>query len=252
MDQLLQQQHQQDGTSNLSMEQLKSALGGVLSYLKSKGVDLSQVTAAVPDAEALVTQAEAEHAGSRAAPAAADASADGGDGGGGDGSRDLLSSAMGMLGKMQGGSSAGGGTAAPVDSMTQLVAFLATKSGVQPAQIMSFLPLVAGFLQQQTGVDITSALGTTPAAAEAAATPADGSAPAAAPAAASAPAPAADASAPAPAAASAPAPAADASTPAAAAADSTPAADTTPASGNDAMGDLMNQASGFMSNFTKK
>jgi hypothetical protein len=175
MDQLLQQQHAQEGTDNLSLDQLKSALGGILSFIKSKlgdGFDFSKVTEALPEADQLVTNAETDH--SRAGPTG--------------GAADLMNSAMSMFGG--GGAAAapapaadatGATPAAPIDSMTQLLGYL-TKAGINPNQIMQFLPVVSKFLNDNAGVDVSSALGT-PAAATPAATATDGSAPAAAPAA---------------------------------------------------------------------
>lgn len=180
MDQLLQDQHAQEGTDNLSLDQLKKALGGILSFLKSKlgdSFDFSKVTEAIPEADTLVADAETEH--SRAGPASAS---------------DLMNSAMSMFGG--GGSDATPApapaadgapvTPAPVDNMAQLLGFL-TKAGIDPNQIMQFLPVVSKFLKDNAGIDVSSALGV----------PASGApAPAAAPAveggdAAAAPAPAA-------------------------------------------------------------
>jgi hypothetical protein len=153
MDQLLQQQHAQEGTDNLSLDQLKKALGGILSFLKSKlgdSFDFSKITAAIPEANTLVADAETEH--SRAGPATA---------------TDLMNSAMSMFG---GGSSdaaaaapapAADGAAvtpAPVDSMGQLLGYL-TKAGIDPNQIMQFLPVVSKFLKDNAGIDVSSALG---------------------------------------------------------------------------------------------
>jgi hypothetical protein len=207
MDQLLQQQHQQEGTDNLSLDQLKDALGGILSYVKAHldKFDFNKITAALPEADELVAKAETENAtGSRAA--------EGGSGG-------FMASAMGMLEKAtskgdatataSGDSAAATGTA-PIDSMTQLLGYL-TKAGIDPKQIMTFLPVVAGFLKQHAGVDVSSALGT-PAAAAPASAPSGGQ--------------------------------------------GTAEAATAPASTgdkpDDVVGDLMNQASGFMSSFGKK
>lgn len=153
MDQLLQEQHAQDGTDNLSLDQLKKALGGVLSFLKSKlgdSFDFSKITAAIPEADTLVADAETEH--SRAGPATA---------------TDLMNSAMSMFG---GGAAADAApapapaadgapvTPAPVDNMGQLLGFL-TKAGIDPNQIMHFLPVVSKFLKDNAGIDVSSALG---------------------------------------------------------------------------------------------
>jgi Protein of unknown function VcgC/VcgE (DUF2780) len=170
MDKLLQEQNAQEGTSNLSLDQLKDALGGILSFLKSKlgdSFDFSKVSDVIPEADELVNKAETEN--SRAGPSG--------------GAADLMNSAMSMFG--------GGGAApapaadgaapaapAPIDSMTQLLGYL-TKAGIDPNQIMQFLPVVAKFLKDNAGVDVSSALpvGTTPAPA-----PAEGGDAAAAPA----------------------------------------------------------------------
>lgn len=151
MDQLLQEQHAQEGTNNLSLDQLKDALGGILSYLKSNlgdAFDFSKISSLIPEADDLVNKAETEN--SRAGPA---------------GAADLMNSAMSMFG--------GGGAAsapapaadgaapaapAPIDSMTQLLGYL-TKAGIDPNQIMQFLPVVSKFLQDHAGVDVSSALG---------------------------------------------------------------------------------------------
>ena len=154
MDQLLQQQHAQEGTGNFSEQQLKDTLGGVLSYIKSKlgSADFSKIQAALPEAGNLASQAESENA-SRA----------GGDAGGGVNS--LMSSAMGMLGgqKQEEGSGtaapADGSNASPIDSMTELLGYLG-KMGINPQQAMAFLPIVAKFMQENAGVDVSSALGT--------------------------------------------------------------------------------------------
>ena len=152
MDQLLQEQHAQAGTDNLSLDQLKKALGGILSFLKSKlgdSFDFSKITAAIPEADTLVADAETEH--SRAGPANA---------------TDLMNSAMSMFGG--GGSNATPAAApaadgapvtpAPVDNMGQLLGFL-TKAGIDPNQIMQFLPVVSKFLKDNAGIDASSALG---------------------------------------------------------------------------------------------
>lgn len=210
MEKLQEQQHQQEGTDNLSMDQLKDALGGVLSFIKAKmegfhGFDFSKIKEAVPEADELVAKAETDHASNQAA---------------GGGASNFLTGAMGMFEKATQGSrdapagdaaaaapaAAAPGAAPPIDSLTELLGYL-TKAGIDPKQIMSFLPLVAGFLKDHAGVDVSSALGTPAAAPAPAAAPVEGGA------------------------AAAPAPA---------------------AAGNDAMGNLMNQASGFMSSFSKK
>ena len=152
MDQLLQEQHAQEGTDNFSLEQLKDALGGVLSFLKSKlgdSFDFSKITEVIPEADELVTKAETDN--SRAGPTSA---------------TDLMNSAMSMFGggnasaPAPSGDAAATGTtpAAPIDSMTQLLGYL-TKAGVDPKQIMQFLPVVAKFLKDNAGVDVSSALG---------------------------------------------------------------------------------------------
>ena len=150
MDQLLQEQHAQEGTDNLSLDQLKKAIGGILSFLKSKlgdSFDFSKITSAIPEADTLVADAETEH--SRAGPATA---------------TDLMNSAMSMFG---GGNEAAAPapaadgapvTPAPVDNMAQLLGFL-TKAGIDPNQIMQFLPVVSKFLKDNAGVDVSSALG---------------------------------------------------------------------------------------------
>ncbi len=152
MDQLLQEQHAQEGTDNLSLDQLKKAIGGILSFLKSKlgdSFDFSKITSAIPEADTLVADAETEH--SRAGPAT---------------TTDLMNSAMGMFGG--GGAAAAPApapaadgapvTPAPVDNMGQLLGFL-TKAGIDPKQIMQFLPMVSKFLNDNAGVDVSSALG---------------------------------------------------------------------------------------------
>jgi hypothetical protein len=172
MDQLLQQQHAQEGTDNLSLDQIKKAFGGILSFLKSKlgdSFDFSKVTSAIPEADALVADAETEH--SRAGPAT---------------TNDLMNSAMSMFGGAAAAPApapAADGAAvtpAPVDNMGQLLGFL-TKAGINPNQIMQFLPLATKFLKDNAGVDVSSALGTpAPAADGTPAVPAEGAAPAAA------------------------------------------------------------------------
>jgi hypothetical protein len=152
MDQLLQEQHAQEGTDNLSLDQLKKALGGVLSFLKSKlgdSFDFSKISAAIPEADTLVADAETEH--SRAGPVS---------------TTDLMNSAMSMFGG--GGSAAAPApapaadgapvTPAPVDNMGQLLGYL-TKAGIDPNQIMQFLPVVSKFLKDNAGIDVSSALG---------------------------------------------------------------------------------------------
>jgi hypothetical protein len=203
MDQLLQQQHAQAGSDNLSMDQLKEALGGILSFIKAKfdGLDFSQITSALPEAHDLVNKAEADNASARAA------------GGGGGG---FLAGALNMLEQAtqtdRDGEAAAAApapaadgsapaAAAPVDSMSELIACL-TKAGINPQQVMSLLPVVAGFLKQHAGIDVSSLLGT---------------------------------------------PAATAGEEGGAAAAPAPAADGT----NDAVGNLMSQAQGFLSNFQK-
>lgn len=152
MDQLLQEQHAQEGTDNLSLDQLKKAVGGILSFLKSKlgdSFDFSKITEAIPDADTLVTDAETEH--SRAGPAT---------------TTDLMNSAMSMFGGGGGAAApapapaADGApvTPAPVDNMAQLLGFL-TKAGIDPNQIMQFLPVVSKFLKDNAGIDVSSALG---------------------------------------------------------------------------------------------
>lgn len=203
MDQLLQQQHAQAGTGNFSEQELKDTLGGILSFIKSKlgSVDFQKIQSAIPQTEELVTEAETNNA--RA----------GGEGGG---AGNLLSSAMNMLGQQGGGGStseggaatsgeAGGGEASPIDSMTQLLGYLG-KMGINPKQAMAFLPVVAKFLQENAGVDVSSALGTAGTAdATSGGTDSAGG-------------------------------------------ESTDGATKT----DDVVGNLMNQASGFMSSFTKK
>jgi hypothetical protein len=209
MDQLLQQQHAQAGSDNLSMDQLKEALGGILSFIKAKfdGLDFSQITSALPEAHDLVNKAEADNASARAA----------GGGGGGGG---FLAGALNMLEQATQtdrddaaaaapapvAADGSAPAAAPVDSMSELIACL-TKAGINPQQVMSLLPVVAGFLKQHAGVDVSSVLGT-PAATHTAGE--EGGA--------------ATAAAPAPAAAD---------------------------GANDAVGNLMSQAQGFLSNFQK-
>jgi len=158
MDQLLQQQHAQSGTGNFSEKELKDTLGGILSFIKSKlgSVDFQKIQSAIPQTEELVTEAETSNA--RAA----------GEGGG---ASNLLSSAMGMLGGQQGGGGstsesdaattgeAGSSASAPINSMTQLLGYMG-KMGIDPKQAMAFLPVVAKFLQENAGVDVSSALGT--------------------------------------------------------------------------------------------
>lgn len=139
------------------MDQLKDALGGIFSFIKNKfpGIDFSKISESLPEADALVSKAETDNS-SRAA---------GGEGGGAGG---FLGSAMNMLqqatetkdGEAAAPAATGTPGAAPVDSMSELLGCL-TKAGIDPTQIMSFLPLVAGFLKQNAGVDISSALGTT-------------------------------------------------------------------------------------------
>lgn len=168
MDQLLQEQHAQEGTNNLSLDQLKDALGGILSFLKSKlgdSFDFSKVSEVIPEADELVNKAETEH--SRAGPSG--------------GAADLMNSAMSMFGG--GGAApapapaadgAAPATPAPIDSMTQLLGYL-TKAGIDPNQIMQFMPVVAKFLKENAGVDVSSALGApapAPAEGDAAAAPA--------------------------------------------------------------------------------
>ena len=124
MDQLLQEQHAQEGTDNLSLDQLKKAVGGILSFLKSKlgdSFDFSKITGAIPDADTLVADAETEH--SRAGPAT---------------TTDLMNSAMSMFGG--GGDAAASApapaadgapvTPAPVDNMAQLLGFLTDRKSV--------------------------------------------------------------------------------------------------------------------------
>jgi len=204
MDQLLQQQHAQEGTGNFSEQQLKDTLGGILSYIKSKlgSVDFSKIQAALPEAGNLASKAESENA-SRA----------GGDAGG---VQSLMSSAMGMLGGQK--QEAGSGTAAPadgsnespIDSMTELLGYLG-KMGINPQQAMAFLPIVAKFMKENAGVDVSSALGTSSTTSAAGTT---GEQPATS---------------------------------------QTTGTDTAASgSSDDMVGNLMNQASGFMSSFTKK
>ena len=190
MDQLLQEQHAQAGTGNFSEKELKDTLGGILSYIKSKvgAANFEKIQSAIPQAGELVTKAETNN--SRAVE-------------GGGGASDLLSSAMGMLAPAGGATSSGeAGTAAPVDSMTQLLGYLG-KMGIDPKQAMAFLPVVAKFLKEKAGVDVSSVLGT-------------------------------------------------------AGSSSTTDSTASPATGDDAtkaddmVGNLMNQASGFMSSFSKK
>lgn len=162
MDQLMQQQHAQEGTDNLSFDQIKKAFGGILSFLQSKfgdSFDFSKITSAIPEANTLVNDAETEH--SRAGPANA---------------TDLMNSAMSMFGGNTAAPApapAADGAAvtpAPVDSMSDLLGYL-TKAGINPNQIMQFLPLVSTFLKENAGVDVSSMLGV-PATTAPAATPA--------------------------------------------------------------------------------
>jgi hypothetical protein len=175
MDQLLQEQHSQEGSDNLSLDQIKKAFGGVLSFLKSKfgdSFDFSKITSAIPEADTLVADAETEH--TRAGPASA---------------TDLMNSAMSMFGGSSNTAAApapaADGTATtptPVDGMPQLLGYL-TKMGIDPNQIMQFLPLVSKFLKDNAGIDVSSALGVpatsgAPAPAAAAVTEGDAAAPA--------------------------------------------------------------------------
>lgn len=192
MDQLLQQQHAQDGTGNFDEEELKKTLGGILSFIKSKlgSVDFEKIQSAIPESSDLISKAESENA----------SKSEGG-------SNNLLSSAMSMLGQKTGGDSstdAASSGSAPIDSMTQLLGYMG-KMGVDPKQAMAFLPVVANFLKDNAGIDVSSALGT-PAAATGEA--AEGT-------------------------------------------DQTEGSTSNTAS-NDMVGNLMNQASGFMNSFTKK
>ena len=198
MDQLLQQQHAQDGTSNFSEQELKDTLGGILSFLKSKfgSVEFDKIQAALPETADLVADAESKNA-----------SRDAAGGGGGGGASSLMSSAMGMLGGgggQQGGSSGGapadGSAASPIESMTQLLGYLG-KMGVKPKEAMAFLPIVTKFLNENANVDASSALGTSSTGGGEATSQTTGDA---------------------------------------------------GSSGNDMVGNLMNQASGFMSSFGKK
>lgn len=194
MDQLLQDQHAQAGTGNFNEQELKDTLGGILSFIKSKigAANFEKIQSAIPQAGGLVTKAETNNA--RAAES-------------GGGASNLLSSAISMLGQHSGGgegsaATSTGGTAAPIDSMTQLLGYL-TKMGIDPKQAMAFLPVVAKFLKEKTGIDVSSALGT----AGASATSGAGNA----------------------------------------------ATDgTQEKADDDVVGNLMNQASGFMSSFAKK
>jgi hypothetical protein len=191
MDQLLQEQHAQTGTAKFSEKELKDTLGGILSFIKSKvGAEhFEKIQSVIPQAGELVTKAETNN--SRAVE-------------GGGGASNLLSSAMNMLDSAGGGATSSGdaGTAAPVDSMTRLLGYLG-KMGIDPKQAMAFLPVVAKFLKEKAGVDVSSLLGT------------GGSS-------------------------------------------STTGATAAPATGDDAtktddmVGNIMNQASGFMSSFSKK
>ena len=125
--------------SGLDAKQGKDSLGGILKLVQSnvKPEDFSKIEAAVPGA----TEA--------AQDAATKAESEGGD------ASKLLSGAMSMLG---GNKNKEGGESSALDSVPQLLAFLGS-SGIDAKQVTALLPKVAGFLKDNSDVDVSSVLG---------------------------------------------------------------------------------------------
>jgi hypothetical protein len=132
MEQLMQQAQ----AAGLSQDEGKSSLGAVLSLLKSNipNEDFTKISQALPEAEQLASETDADVK-----------SRDNGTGG-------LLQSAMGMI-----GSGGGGGTSGGVKNPAQMLALLSSM-GIDSKQMMSFLPMVAKFVHEKAGVDISSYL----------------------------------------------------------------------------------------------
>mmetsp|Transcript_40028 Transcript_40028/g.96661 ORF Transcript_40028/g.96661 Transcript_40028/m.96661 type:complete len:194 (-) Transcript_40028:128-709(-) len=140
MDQLLQFAEQ----AGMSEEQGKTATGGIFGLLQN-GLGEEQygkLKAEFPEADQLATSQQQTSSNKNEA------------GGGGMGG--LMGSAMGAL---SGGGGAGSGSSAT--DITALLAKLAG-NGITPQQIQQFLPLAAPYIQQMTGVDVSSMLGVSP------------------------------------------------------------------------------------------
>jgi hypothetical protein len=115
--------------SGISPDLAGKGVGAVLGVLKDKlpANAFSQVQAAVPNANALMEDAQSAS----------------GDGGGG-----VLGAVTGALGKLTGG---GGGAAALMNKFTQL--------GFSPDQLQKFLPNVIEFLKSKLPADVISKVG---------------------------------------------------------------------------------------------
>lgn len=137
MDQLMKLAKQ----AGMTEEQGKAATGGIFGLLKQQLSDenYSKISSQFPGADAAATEQDK------------DGKTDTSTGGG------LFGAAMGALG----GSGSAGGSAGGIAG---LIAMLASK-GVTPKQLQEFLPLAAPHIKKMTGVDVSSMLGTTPAAA---------------------------------------------------------------------------------------
>ena len=85
-------------------------------------------------------------------------------GGGGDGDGSIGGLVGAAMGALSGGRSSSGGDVSSNSSATDITSLLAklAGNGITPRQIQQFLPLAAPYIQQMTGVDVSSILGLSP------------------------------------------------------------------------------------------
>lgn len=148
MNALLKQQNKVEGVDKMTSEQMDGTVGSILSFLKSKGVDMEVVKKAIPNADKILNQAETDHA---------QRSADNKPGG-----------LMGALGGIVAGASPAVSNVTddkdaepkqtPITSMPGLLSSL-QGAGVDPKQVNSVLPMVAKLLNDKAGVNVYKQLG---------------------------------------------------------------------------------------------
>lgn len=145
MNSLLKQQNKVEGADKMSSQQMDDTVGSILSFLKTKGVDMEAVKKAIPNADKLLNQAETDHA---------KRSAD-----------NKGSGLMGALGGIVAGASPAvsnttseAPTQTPISSMPGLLTSL-KGAGVDPKQVNSVVPLVANLLNEKAGINVYKQLG---------------------------------------------------------------------------------------------